>query len=53
MLLFLGTTVNYLARIVLSILLPEIRKENDDILYGKISSAFISLIRLASRSRAS
>ncbi len=41
-LLFLGTTVNYLDRIILGILLPEIRKEIpiDDILYGKISSAF-------------
>ncbi len=41
-LLFLGTTVNYLDRIILGILLPEIRKEIpiDDILYGQISSAF-------------
>lgn len=41
-LLFLGTTVNYLDRIILGILLPEIRKEIpiDDILYGQITSAF-------------
>ncbi|MBZ2186998.1 MAG: MFS transporter [Bryobacter sp.] len=41
-LLFLGTTVNYLDRIILGILLPEIRKEIplSDVLYGQISSAF-------------
>ena len=41
-LLFLGTTVNYLDRIILGILLPEIRKDFpiDDITYGQVSSAF-------------
>lgn len=41
-LLFFGTTINYLDRIILGILLPEIRKEIpiNDILYGQISSAF-------------
>ncbi len=41
-LLFFGTTVNYLDRIILGILLPEIRKEIpiNDVLYGQISSAF-------------
>lgn len=41
-LLFLGTTVNYLDRIILGILLPFIRKEipMNDIEYGQISSAF-------------
>lgn len=41
-LLFLGTTVNYLDRIILGVLLPEIRKDFplDDITYGQVSSAF-------------
>ena len=41
-LLFLGTTVNYLDRMILGILLPEIRKDFpiDDITYGQVSSAF-------------
>ncbi|GAB4358930.1 MAG: MFS transporter [Bryobacter sp.] len=41
-LLFLGTTVNYLDRIILGILLPEIRKEipMDDKVYGNIAFAF-------------
>ena len=41
-LLFLGTTVNYLDRIILGILLPEIRKDFpiNDITYGQVSSAF-------------
>lgn len=41
-LLFFGTTVNYLDRIILGILLPEIRKEipMDDKVYGNIAFAF-------------
>ncbi len=41
-LLFFGTTVNYLDRIILGILLPEIRKQipMDDLVYGKIALAF-------------
>ncbi|WP_031496434.1 MFS transporter [Bryobacter aggregatus] len=41
-LLFLGTTVNYLDRMILGILLPEIRKdfELNDLTYGYVSSAF-------------
>lgn len=41
-LLFLGTTVNYLDRIILGILLPNIRKEIPltDIQYGQVNSAF-------------
>jgi MFS transporter, ACS family, hexuronate transporter len=41
-LLFLGTTVNYLDRIILGILLPEIEKEIPlgNILYGQINFAF-------------
>lgn len=40
--LFLGTTVNYLDRIILGILLPNIRKEIPltDIQYGQVNSAF-------------
>lgn len=41
-LLFLGTTVNYLDRIILGILLPEIRKEipMTDQVYSYVTSAF-------------
>lgn len=41
-LLFLGTTVNYLDRMILGILLPEIRKDFpiNDITYGQVSAAF-------------
>ncbi len=41
-LLFFATTVNYLDRIVLAVLIPEIRKELhiDDLHYGYITTAF-------------
>lgn len=47
-LLFLATTINYLDRIVLSVLIPEIKQQLsiDDIAYSYILSAFMIMYTL-------